>query len=112
MNTVAPSMFKFSVNTRGKNKDWDFHQLSSHFQDQSGTLADVIEHVQAGHALCAGLLNGQWRKKTNFAGSQWILSEIDNSTVLKDEQGQVVKGPDGKAIKVYDPQMTLADALA
>ncbi|HEY9906977.1 MAG TPA: hypothetical protein V6D18_05140, partial [Thermosynechococcaceae cyanobacterium] len=94
------STFRFAVNRHGCNKDWDFRILSSHFQDVEGTLDTVIAHLQQGHAICAGLLGGQWRRKSNFAGSQWVLIDIDNSAVQCDDQGKTVKAADGKALKV------------
>lgn len=106
------SLLRFAVNTSGRDKDWDFSILSSQFQDQDGTLETVRKHVKAGHALCAGLLKGKWREKSNFAGSYWVLSEIDNSALLRDADGKVVKGEDGKGIKIYEHQMTLDEALA
>jgi hypothetical protein len=106
------NLFRFAVNPHGKNKDWDFKILAGKFQDTEGTLEDVIQHIKQGHALCAGLLNGQWRNKTNFAGSSWVLSEIDNSTLLKDENGKAIIGPEGKGIKTYQHQMTLDEAIA
>ncbi|HEY9658650.1 MAG TPA: PriCT-2 domain-containing protein, partial [Allocoleopsis sp.] len=98
-------------NSHGINKDWDFKVLSAKFQDQKGTLDNVVHHVQAGHALCAGLLGGKWRSKANVIGSQWILLDIDNSSILKDENGKPVLGEDGKAIKVYSHQLTLDEAI-
>ncbi len=50
---------KFAVNTRGRNKEWDFRVLSGKFQDKTGTLDDVMSHIRQGHALCAGLLGGR-----------------------------------------------------
>lgn len=104
--------FKFAVNRSGRNKDWDQKKLAGDFQDTEGDIDRVIDEVQQGHALCAGLLNGKWRSKANFAGSSWILIDIDNSKIQKDGDGQNAKDGDGKAIKVYDPQLTLDEALA
>lgn len=107
---IAPR-FGFAVNTAGRNKDWDFRKLSGRFRDRTGTLADVIHHVQQGHALCTARLGGQWRSKDNFVSSQWILSEIDNSGLLRDETGNVVIDADGKGVKVYEHQLTIEEAL-
>lgn len=108
----ASRTFKFAVNPHGINKDWNFRTLSGKFQDIEGTFDEAIAHIQQGHAICAGLLNGQWRKKANFAGSNWVLAEIDNATFARDDQGNVVKGEDGKGIKAYHHQMTIEEAIA
>jgi hypothetical protein len=108
--------------------------LAGQFQDQRGTIADVMEHVQSGHALCAGLLNGKWRSKSNITGSQWVLIDIDNSKGLTntdgnplDDQGRLIRigrqsldvhgnpidKPDGrKQAKIYDHQLTIDEAIA
>lgn len=114
MNIFHPSLprIRFSVNRYGKNKDWDYELLASRYEDKTGTLWDVLEHIKQGHALCAGLLGGQRRTKANVIGTNWILLDIDNSEVLLDKNGNKVKGADGKAIKVYKHQMTLEEALA
>lgn len=49
--------------------------------------------------------------KINFVGSQWILCEIDNAALKRDEQGNIVKDKDGKAVKVYQHQMNLEEAI-
>lgn len=90
----------FAVNTHGCDKDWDFKKLSGRFQDKIGTIHDVMHHVKAGHAICAGLLNNKWRCKSNVTGSQWVLLDIDNSG--KDDGGE----------KCYRHQMTIDEALA
>jgi len=104
--------FRFSVNTKGRDKDWDFRQLASSFVDTEGTIQDVRRYVKSGAALCAGLLGGQWRSKANVIGSQWILIDIDNSDVVRDEDGKPIKDADGKTTKVYRHQLTLEEALA
>lgn len=109
---MIPTIFKFAINTHGRNKDWDVKLLSSRFEDLEGTIDAVIAHVRQGHALCAGLLAGRWRCKANFAGSQWVLAEIDNADVQRDAQGKIAKDENGNSIKVYAPQMTLEDAIA
>jgi hypothetical protein len=106
------SPLRFAVNTHGCNKNWDFRTLSGKFCDRQGTLADVIHHVQQGHALCAGLLGGKWRSKSAFIGSHWVLIDIDNSTILHDESGQVLKDEDGNGIKVYEHQLAIDEAIA
>jgi hypothetical protein len=104
--------FKFAVNTFGRNKDWDFKKLAANFQDTEGTLADVQQHIKAGHAICAGLLGGQWRSKANVIGSHWLLLDIDNSDIARDEDGKPIKDEYGNSIKVYTPQLTIEQALA
>jgi hypothetical protein len=104
--------FKFAVNATGTNKDWDFKKLAANFIDVFGTLADVQHHIKAGHAICAGLLNGKWRSKANVIGSHWLLLDIDNSDVARDEDGKPIKDANGNSIKVYKHQLTISEALA
>ncbi|MBD2682559.1 MULTISPECIES: PriCT-2 domain-containing protein [Nostoc] len=108
---LAPK-FKFAVNTCGSNKDWDFKKLAANFRDVEGTIEDVQQHIKAGHAVCAGLLDGKWRSKANVIGSQWIPLDIDNSDVARDAEGKPIKDANGNSIKVYDPQLTIEEALA
>ncbi|MBD2255405.1 PriCT-2 domain-containing protein [Nostoc parmelioides] len=103
---------KFAVNTFGRNKDWDFKKLAANFQDKEGTIEDVKQHIQAGHAVCAGLLGGKWRSKANVIGSQWLPLDIDNSDVARDEDGKPIKDEYGNSIKVYKHQLTIEEALA
>jgi hypothetical protein len=126
--------FSFAINSAGRDKDWDFKLLAGKFKDQEGTIADVMNHVRSGHALCAGLLNDKWRSKANVTGSQWVLLDIDNSKGLTDadgnpldEQGRPLRigrqsvdihgapidKPDGrKQGKVYDHQLSIPEAIA
>jgi hypothetical protein len=104
--------FKFAVNTCGRNKDWDFKKLSANFRDVEGTLEDVQQHIKAGHAICAGLLGGEWRSKSNVIGSHWLLLDIDNSDIARDAYGKPIKDENGNYIKVYQHQLTIEEALA
>ncbi|NJO63577.1 MAG: hypothetical protein HC836_36920 [Richelia sp. RM2_1_2] len=97
-NIDEKSIFRFAVNSSGCNKDWDFEKLATGYEDKSGTLEDVVEHVTDGHAIAAGLFGGKRRCKANVIGTHWILGDIDNS-----------KEVDGE--KVYDPQLTIEQAL-
>ena len=96
---ITPRHLKFAANATGRNKDWDFKKLAKNFRDKKGTIDDVISHVKAGHALCAGNLGGKWRAKSNVVGSQWVLLDIDNS------------GKDANGEKCYEHQLTLDEAL-
>ena len=110
---VIPSnKIKFAFNATGRNKDWDFKKLAANFIDVEGTLADVQHHIKAGHAICAGLLNGKWRSKANVIGSQWLLLDIDNSDVARDEDGKPILDANGNSIKIYKHQLTISEALA
>ncbi len=130
---IQNNKIKFAFNATGKNKDWDFRKLAANFQDTKGTIWDVARQVQAGHALCAGLLDGQWRSKANIIGSQWLLLDIDNSATWTDENnnpldengrpikinrawvdinGNVIEKSDGRqAKKIYQHQLNLDEAL-
>ncbi len=130
----ASLRFSFAINSAGRDKDWDFKLLAGKFKDKQGTIADVMNHVRSGHALCAGLLNGKWRSKANVTGSQWVLLDIDNSKGLTDadgnpldDQGRPIRigrqpvdihgapidKPDGrKQGKVYDHQLSIPEAIA
>lgn len=103
---------RFAVNTHGKDKEWSFAKLNYRYRDTVGTLDDVKKHVKAGHALCAGLLGGKNRARANIIGSQWVMMDIDNSKPLLDENGKKVLGENKREIPVYDPRLTLEEALA
>jgi Primase C terminal 2 (PriCT-2) len=112
LESIENSKIKFAFNATGTNKDWDFKKLAANFRDTEGTLADVQQHIKAGHAICAGLLGGKWRSKANVIGSQWLLLDIDNSNIARDAYGKPIKDANGNFIKVYDPQLTIEEALA
>ena len=102
---------RYAINPHGVDKSWDFEKLATGYQDKTGTLQDFLDHIKQGHAVCAGLLGGQRRTKANVIGSQVAMLDIDNSSLLLDTDGKPVKGKDGKSIKVYNPQLTLDEAL-
>ncbi len=106
LENFTPRLIRYAVNTSGKDKDFNHELLTTDFRDTTGTIQDVADHVKAGYAICAGLLGGQRRLKANVIGSNWILVDIDNSKPLLDAQGKPVKGE-----KVYDPQLTIQQAL-
>ncbi|MCW5319468.1 DNA primase [Nostoc sp. KVJ3] len=112
LELIESRIIKFAFNATGTNKDWDFKKLAGNFIDVEGTLADVQQHIKAGHAICAGLLGGKWRSKANVIGSQWLLLDIDNSDVARDEDGKPILDANGNSIKVYDHQLTISEALA
>ncbi|MHC5930265.1 PriCT-2 domain-containing protein, partial [Nostoc sp.] len=108
---IPGNKIKFAFNATGTNKNWDFKKLAANFIDVEGTLADVQEHIKAGHAICAGLLGGKWRSKANIIGSQWLLLDIDNSDVARDAYDKPIKDENGNYIKVYKHQLTIEEAL-
>ncbi|QHG21154.1 PriCT-2 domain-containing protein [Nostoc sp. ATCC 53789] len=112
LELIESRIIKFAFNATGKNKDWDFKKLAGNFIDVEGTLADVQQHIKAGHAICAGLLGGKWRSKANVIGSQWLLLDIDNSNIARDAYDKPIKDENGNYIKVYDHQLTIEEALA
>ncbi|WP_242045380.1 PriCT-2 domain-containing protein [Anabaena catenula] len=130
---IQNDKIKFAFNATGKDKNWDFRKLAANFQDRKGTIWDVMRHVGAGHALCAGLLGGQWRSKASIIGSQWLLLDIDNTQTWTDENGNpldengrpikinrawvdingnVIEKSDGRqAQKIYQHQLNLDEAI-
>jgi Primase C terminal 2 (PriCT-2) len=112
LELIESRIIKFAFNATGTNKDWDFKKLAGNFIDVEGTLADVQQHIKAGHAICAGLLGGKWRSKANIIGSQWLLLDIDNSNIARDAYDKPIKDENGNSIKVYDRQLTIEEALA
>jgi Primase C terminal 2 (PriCT-2) len=112
LELIESRIIKFAFNATGTNKDWDFKKLAANFIDVFGTLADVQQHIKAGHAICAGLLGGKWRSKANVIGSHWLLLDIDNSDVARDPDGKPILDENGNSIKVYDRQLTIESALA
>jgi hypothetical protein len=112
LESIEGNKIKFAFNATGTNKDWDFKKLAANFIDVEGTLADVQQHIKAGHAICAGLLGGKWRSKANVIGSHWLLLDIDNSDVARDAEDKPLKDEHGNSIKVYDHQLTIDEALA
>jgi hypothetical protein len=130
---IQNDRIKFAFNATGKDKNWDFRKLAANFQDRTGTIWDVARHVEEGHALCAGLLGGQWRSKSHIIGSQWLLLDIDNADTWKDANGNpldengipikinrawvdingnVIEKSDGRqAKKIYQHQLNLDEAI-
>ncbi|MGJ5676828.1 MAG: PriCT-2 domain-containing protein [Nostochopsis sp.] len=108
---IPVNKIKFAYNATGRNKDWDFKKLSANFRDTEATIYDVQQHIKAGHAICAGLLGGQWRSKANVIGSHWLLIDIDNSDIARDAYGKPILDENGNSIKVYTPQLTIEEAL-
>ncbi|MEA5553630.1 PriCT-2 domain-containing protein [Anabaena cylindrica UHCC 0172] len=96
---IQNNKIRFAFNATGKDKNWDFRKLAANFQDRIGTIWDVMRHVGAGHALCAGLLGGQWRSKSHVIGSQWLLLDIDNTQTWTDENGNPLD-ENGRPIKI------------
>ncbi|ADI66274.1 PriCT-2 domain-containing protein [Trichormus azollae] len=133
LEPIQNDKIKFAFNATGKDKNWDFRKLAANFQDKKGTIWDVARHVEAGHALCAGLLDGQWRSKSHIIGSQWLLLDIDNSQTWLDKNGNpldkngrpikinrawvdidgnVIEKSDGRqAKKIYQHQLKLDEAI-
>ena len=94
------SNIRYAYNSSGKDKSWgNYSGLTTEFKDTLGDLNSVMDHVKSGHALCAGNLDGKRREKPNFVGSQWILIDIDNTSIETDDQGN--------SIKVYKPELTI-----
>lgn len=78
------STFRFSVNSNGKNKSWNFNVLSSQFKDRTGNLDDLINHIKQGHAICPALMGNRRRLKKNFIGAELIFVDIDSGMTLEE----------------------------
>ncbi len=105
LELIESRIIKFAFNATGTNKDWDFKKLAGNFIDVEGTLADVLEHIKAGHAICAGLLGGKWRSKANIIGSQWLLLDIDNSNIARDAYDKPIKDENGTPVMLMTSQL-------
>ncbi len=110
-NSLTPQPIRFAVNPSVKDKDDNYELLATGFKDTTGIIQDVADHVKAGHAICAGLLGNRRRNKANVIGSNWILVDIDNSDVERDELGKPIKDSDGKTKKIFKHQLTISEAL-
>jgi putative DNA primase/helicase len=110
-NSLSPKTIRFAVNPSVKDKDDNYELLATDFKDSAGTIQDVADHVKAGHAICAGLLGNRRRCKKNVIGSNWILVDIDNSDVERDELGEPIKDSEGKTKKIYKHQLLISEAL-
>lgn len=76
---------RFAYNPKVTNKT-DRHTTLNHgYLDASGTIPQIIATIKRGYALSSCLYGGKGRKVENFAGSQWILVDVDN----KDSQSQL-----------------------
>ncbi len=82
LSVISSRTVQFCINTSGHNKDWNKKALNTKFEQKSGSINSVIEHIKAGHALCASVIDGT-RTKENFAQSSWVLVDFDHGWSLK-----------------------------
>ena len=81
-------------------------------------LDDLVAHIQLGHAWMPAAIDvevdGKTKKRLaancNFA--ELLAMDVDNSAALLDAEGKPVKGNDGQGIKVYQHDLTIAEAIA
>ena len=102
--------FHFGYSTHALNKKIT-NDLSLGWQSKAGTVADLAAHVKLGLPVCHSVFQGQKRADANFKFAEIVAVDIDNSTILKGEDGKPVKGDDGKAIKIYREELTIPQAL-
>ena len=100
--------FGYSRNAINKEIKGD---ISLGWQAKQGTVADLACHVKLGLPVCHSVFQGQKRADGNFKFAEIVAVDIDNSTILKGEDGKPLKGDDGKAIKVYQEELTIPQAL-
>jgi hypothetical protein len=81
-NQVEPLAFIYSVNTHGKDKDWDFEQLTTGFEDRSGTLDDLKIAIASGYAITGAHFDGQRRKTANVRKVGLVLVDIDGGMTI------------------------------
>ena len=103
---------KYAVNKEGKDKSWNYEKLATGYVKTEGTIFDVQNDIKSGYALAAGYFIDDGRRgKVNFAGSQWILLDIDNKRPVLDENGKKVKDEQGKVVTEYSRELLLEEAL-
>ena len=111
VNGSTELLFKYSVNSSGQNKDWDYRKLTTDFRNVTGTVEELLQNVKAGYAINGAWFNGN-RAKVNVIGVQLLLIDIDNTGYQLDRDGKPIKDAEGKRIPIYSPELTIEDALA
>lgn len=76
------------------------------------TIADLSTHISKGHPWMPGLIDDGQSRKQESCNKAWCLAlDIDNTDTLKDDNEKTVKDAEGKALKVYREELTIAQAL-
>ena len=92
--------YKYAYNLSGVNKIWDYARLTTDFVDDTGSLADILGHVKAGHAVNGSWFGGQRRSKGNVRVAGVWFGDIDNTG--KVEAGTKIDPRTGKEEPVYE----------
>ena len=100
--------FGYSHNAHNKKITGD---ISLGWQSKQGTVDDLASHIKKGLPVCHSVFTGQKRADAHFNFADICLVDIDNSAILKGEDGKPVKGDDGKAIKVYKEELTIPQMM-
>ncbi|MEM9216418.1 MAG: virulence-associated E family protein [Cyanobacteria bacterium P01_F01_bin.150] len=134
VETKEERVFRFAYNSRGRNKKWNWEDLAAGYEDAKGSVDELLNIVRKGWAIAAGTFGNRRRSKANFAGSQILLLDIDNSSTWKDrdknpldEEGRplkigsqfvdvdgnpIAKSDGRKAKKIYQHELTWDEAIA
>ena len=102
--------FHFGYSTHAINKKIT-GDISLGWQSKQGTVDDLASHVKKGLPVCHSTFTGQKRADAHFNFADICLVDIDNSAILKGEDGKPVKGEDGKAIKIYCEELTIPQMM-
>jgi len=102
--------FHFGYTTNAKNKELT-GDISLGWSVKHGDIDTISEIVTSGAAVGHGCLKGEKRLDANFDFAEICLVDIDNSSFLKGADNKPVKGADGKGIKVYREELTIAQGL-
>lgn len=82
--TTGERLFRLSVNPYVVDKTKDYDLLNIGFQNVTLPLRQIADTVRNGSALCNAVLNGTRRCNANFAGSELVILDIDDSHTLQE----------------------------
>ncbi len=102
--------FHFGTTANARNKEIK-GDLSLGWRVVHGDIDDISKVVTSGAVVGHGCLSCDKRLDANFDFAEIVLVDVDNSSFLKDANGKAVLGEDGKGIKVYHEELTIAQAL-
>jgi hypothetical protein len=108
------SDYSYSYNSKIKNKVCPDKSEYLKFSRYSSGINELLDLIKKGWAISPSIFKGD-RNSKNFVKCDVLFSDIDNTKLvpLLDENGSPVLDNKGKPKKekVYDPLMTLEDAL-